>query len=135
AVAPIQPAPRLHSVPNPLAVPALDGLTNNNSLLGAALSFLLFVFLVAALALLLVSFPLSGLAAGNVTSSVAAVGLTVLVPATIGLAVMRHGLYDIDVFISRAVVYGALAGFITAVYVGIAVGIGTLVGSGGEANL
>ena len=48
---------------------------------------------------------------------------------------MSYGLYDIDVFISRALVYGSLAVFITAVYVGIAVGIGTLVGSGGKPNL
>ena len=59
----------------------------------------------------------------------------ILVPSTIGLAVMKYGLYDIDVFISRTIVYGSLAVFITAVYVGIAVGIGTLVGSGGKPNL
>ena len=62
-------------------------------------------------------------------------GFYLLVPATIGLAVMRYGLYDLDVFISRTLVYGSLAVFITAVYVGIAVGIGTLVGSGGKPNL
>ncbi len=62
-------------------------------------------------------------------------GLGVVVPLTVGLAVMKYGLYDIDVFISRALVYGSLAMFITAVYVGIAVGIGTLVGSGGKPNL
>ena len=56
-------------------------------------------------------------------------------PICIGLAVMKYGLYDIDVFISRTLVYGSLAVFITAVYVGIAVGIGTLVGSGGKPNL
>jgi signal transduction histidine kinase len=48
---------------------------------------------------------------------------------------MKYGLYDIDIFISRAIVYGSLAVFITAIYVGIAVGIGTLVGSGGKPNL
>jgi signal transduction histidine kinase len=48
---------------------------------------------------------------------------------------MRYGLYDLDVFIGRSIVYGSLAVFITAVYVGIAVGIGTLVGSGGKPNL
>jgi signal transduction histidine kinase len=37
--------------------------------------------------------------------------------------------------ISRTLVYGALAAFITAVYVGIVVGAGTLVGSGGKPNL
>jgi hypothetical protein len=62
------------------------------------------------------------------------VGLTV-VPVAIGIAVLRYRLYDIDVFISRTLVYGSLAVFITAVYVGIAVGIGTLVGSGGKPNL
>ena len=62
-------------------------------------------------------------------------GLGVVLPATIGLAVMKYGLYDIDVFVSRTIVYGSLAVFITAVYVGIAVGIGTLVGSGGKPNL
>ena len=64
-----------------------------------------------------------------------AFGLAIAVPVTIGLAVMKNGLYDIDVFISRTLVYGSLAVFITAVYVGIAVGIGTLVGSGGKPNL
>jgi hypothetical protein len=62
-------------------------------------------------------------------------GVGVAVPATIGLAVMRYGLYDLDLVISRAIVYGSLAVFITAVYVGIAVGIGALIGGGGKPNL
>jgi signal transduction histidine kinase len=60
---------------------------------------------------------------------------TVAVPAAIAIAVLKYRLYDIDVVISRTLVYGALAAFITAVYVGIAVGIGSLVGSGGKPNL
>ncbi len=53
----------------------------------------------------------------------------------IGIAVLKYRLYDIDVVISRALVYGALAAFITLVYVAIVVGIGTLIGSGGQPNL
>jgi hypothetical protein len=56
-------------------------------------------------------------------------------PASILIAVLKYRLYDIDVVISRALVYGTLAAFITAVYVGIVVGAGTLVGSGGQPNL
>jgi signal transduction histidine kinase len=66
------------------------------------------------------------------------VGVTVAgiaVPAAIGIAVFKYRLYDIDIVISRTVVYGSLAVFITAVYVGIAVGIGALVGGGGKPNL
>jgi signal transduction histidine kinase len=59
----------------------------------------------------------------------------VLVPVAAAIAVLKYRLYDIDVVISRTLVYGALAAFITAVYVGIVVGIGTLVGSGGQPNL
>ena len=62
------------------------------------------------------------------------IGLTV-VPLSIGVAVLKYRLYDIDVVINRTLVYGALAAIITAVYVGIVVGVGTLIGSGGRPNL
>ena len=53
-----------------------------------------------------------------------------LLPISIAIAVLRYRLYDIDLVINRALVYGALAAFITAVYVGIVVGIGRLAGTG-----
>src|ERR1700730_16601969 len=53
----------------------------------------------------------------------------------IAIAVLKYRLYDIDVAISRTLVYASLAALITAVYVGIVVGIGSLVGSGGRPNL
>jgi len=51
------------------------------------------------------------------------------VPVAAGIAIMKYRLYDIDVVISRTIVYGSLAAFITAVYVLVVVGIGSL-GSG-----
>jgi signal transduction histidine kinase len=47
----------------------------------------------------------------------------------IGVAVLKYRLYEIDVVINKAVVYGTLAIFITLVYVGLVAGVGTLVGS------
>jgi len=220
SLSPNRPSPRLPGVPNPLAVPALNGLTNSNSLL-PQLSFFLLIVLVliavvvrfrrsrdlerrhmrgfayvagATLAAVLLTFSftppnhklgetsvfvlLGTLVAAalarfrrwrgaerrpmrwapyvvaatlgvgslsfsftspsngaDVANAALGIGFGVLLPATIGLAVMRHGLYDLDIFISRTIVYGSLAVFITGVYVGIAVGIGTLVGSGGKPNL
>jgi signal transduction histidine kinase len=52
------------------------------------------------------------------------------IPLAVGIAVMKYRLYDIDVVINKTVVFGALAAFITAVYVGIVVGIGELIGQG-----
>ena len=57
------------------------------------------------------------------------------VPIATGIAILRYKLYDIDVVINRALVFGSLAALITGVYVAIAVGIGSLVGSGGKPNL
>jgi signal transduction histidine kinase len=65
----------------------------------------------------------------------AALGFGVAVPVAAGIAIFKHRLYDIDIVISRTLVYGALAAFITIVYVGIVVGIGSLIGSGGKPNL
>ena len=48
---------------------------------------------------------------------------------SIAIAVLKYRLYDIDVVIGKTVVFTVLAGFITLVYVGIVVGVGTLVGS------
>jgi signal transduction histidine kinase len=72
--------------------------------------------------------------AEQAASAVAVVGFSAL-PIGAGVAVFKYRLYDIDVVIGRTLVYGSLAVFITAVYIGIAVGIGALIGGGGKPNL
>ena len=52
------------------------------------------------------------------------------IPGAIAIAILRYRLYDIDLIINRAVVYGLLAAAFTAVYVVVVVGIGSLVGYG-----
>jgi signal transduction histidine kinase len=47
----------------------------------------------------------------------------------IAIAILKYRLYDIDVVINKTLVYGAMAAFITAVYVAIVVGIGRAIGS------
>jgi signal transduction histidine kinase len=48
--------------------------------------------------------------------------------AAMGVAVLKYRLYDIDIVISKAVLYATLAVFITAVYAGLVVGVGALAG-------
>ena len=68
-----------------------------------------------------------------VTNSVAATVLInlafVCLYAAIAIAVLKYRLYEIDIVISKAVLYGSLAVFITAVYAGLVAGVGTLVGN------
>ncbi len=49
--------------------------------------------------------------------------------AAIGIAILRYRLYEIDVIIGKAVVYGLLAAFITVVYVLVVVVIGAAIGA------
>ncbi len=52
-------------------------------------------------------------------------------PLAAGVAILKFRLYDIDVVISRTLLVAGLVGFITAAYVGIVVGVGSLLGGGG----
>jgi signal transduction histidine kinase len=71
-----------------------------------------------------VALLISGLAFGNPIGALLAAGP--LIPIAAGIAIFKYRLYDIDVVISKTIVYGSLAAFITLVYVVIVVGIGAL---------
>ncbi|MFI5909350.1 sensor histidine kinase [Dactylosporangium sp. NPDC051541] len=51
-----------------------------------------------------------------------------LVALAAGAEILRHRLYDLDPVINKALVFGVLAGLVTAGYAAIVVGVGTLLG-------
>jgi signal transduction histidine kinase len=73
---------------------------------------------------LIVTIPMNAAVAGVLTN-LAFLCLWVAV----AVAVLKYRLYDIDLVISKAVLYGSLAVFITAVYAALVVGVGTLAGN------
>jgi signal transduction histidine kinase len=68
-----------------------------------------------------------------VSPSMAFTGFTVLI-ASYGIAIGRYRLYDVELVISRTIVYVSLAAIITGVYVGAVVGVGEVFGTGDEPN-
>ncbi len=52
--------------------------------------------------------------------------LMLAIPITLGIAIMRYRLWDIDVLINRTLVYGTLTVILTAVYVGLILGLQAL---------
>jgi hypothetical protein len=52
--------------------------------------------------------------------------LVLLAPLSFGLAILRYRLWDIDIIINRTLVYGALTLLLTAVYVGLVIGLQAL---------
>jgi hypothetical protein len=96
---------------------------------------LLAVVGVAVLALLLVIAQFANLDTG--TGQVAAgvvLGLLSMAPAiAAAVAILRYRLYDVDVVINRALVYGALTALLGATYLGLVLLIGLAVGKSGFA--
>ena len=62
----------------------------------------------------------------NLIANAAGIGLMLLLPLSIGFAVLRSRLWDIDILINRTLVYGALTVILTGVYVGLVFGLQAL---------
>ena len=55
-----------------------------------------------------------------------------LIPLTLGIAILRYRLWDIDILINRTLVYGTLTACVVALYVLVVVGCGALLQSSGN---
>jgi signal transduction histidine kinase len=78
---------------------------------------------------------LLAIAAGHPDATVVTVVYTLqplivflVIPVAMTVAILRHQLFDIDLIISRALRYALLSAAITAVYAGIVLGLGTVIG-------
>jgi signal transduction histidine kinase len=83
----------------------------------------------AAAAVLLVATFVAAILTNSVIASVLNGLASLCLYAAVVIAVLKYRLYEIDVVISKAVLYGSLAVFITAVYAALVAGVGTLVGN------
>src|SRR5258707_8206256 len=61
--------------------------------------------------------------------------LSVLIPLSIGIALLRYRLWDIDIIINRTLVYGVLTLSTVALYVLVVMGLGTLLRAQGNLGL
>jgi hypothetical protein len=52
----------------------------------------------------------------------------VAIPLTVGIAILRYQLWDIDVIINRVLVYGLLTALLAALYAGLIIGLESLTG-------
>jgi hypothetical protein len=145
--------PPWRGVPNPLAVPALaerlldvTGLAAQVTALtvvvaagslvlrfwrarGVERQQLRWLTVAAALAPLAVLVTAAGIATDHLGVADWAAGLYLaLLPLTIGAAIARYRLYDLDRIISRTLAYGVLTLLLGLCYAGVAVGFGQLLG-------
>ena len=94
---------------------------SRSSVLAAALAIELSLFVASA-----AQTEASGIA--SVVSDLSNLGLT-LIPIAIGVAILRYRLYDIDRLISRTISWALVTGVLVAAFVGLVIGLTTVLGS------
>jgi hypothetical protein len=93
---------------------------------GFVAAILLFI-LTRLLSFVLPPAVLNSQVAGNLVGGISALAL-MLIPIFIGIAILRDRLFDIDLIINRTLVYGLLTSILVALYVGLTIGLESLVG-------
>jgi two-component system, NarL family, sensor kinase len=78
-------------------------------------------------ATILVGYLLASPALPSPLDAVVGVAATGFLPVALAVAVLRYRLYDIDLIISKTLVYGALSALVAGLYIGVVVGFGALV--------
>jgi hypothetical protein len=84
---------------------------------------------------LAIAFGQSGSALLTVASVAQPLLALVGIPVAVTIAILRYRLFDIDVIISRALLFTLLSAGVTAVYLAFVLGLGTLAGSGSHPAL
>jgi hypothetical protein len=93
------------------------------------------IYAVALIVILIaISWVLDRAGATETSNLLAGIGFGA-VPIAIGIAILRHGLYDIDIVINRTVVYLLLSMLIGVVYFGGVAVLQGLIGLGGDSDL
>ncbi len=67
---------------------------------------------------------------GDVSNALAGLAVAVI-PAVLGVAILRYRLYDLDFFVSRALIFAVLSAMIVAVYLCVVTVVGLAVGGSG----
>jgi signal transduction histidine kinase len=147
-------------IPNPLGLPAFGDLAQTLATVGGQVMAICAIacivslvvrfrravseerqqirWLVYAGTLGIVSFFLSGIGANNGQDSVFSniawfafvASVAIGFPVAVTVAILKYRLYDIDVVVSKTIVYGTLAAFTTLVYVVVVVLVGEAIGIG-----
>jgi hypothetical protein len=95
-------------------------------------------WLLYAVLIVVLGYPLVGVApevtgsSSELATDAAFGALLICIPAAVGIAILKHGLYDIDRLINRTLVYGLLTAPLACVYAAVVLVLGQVFGGIGD---